>query len=269
MRFDGKVQSLMLGLIMRIAPAASSAAIDISVTIRPPALPVDVQPPCPTEGYHWIPGYWGFGGGNYIWHEGYWGPHVGFYGGVNYGFGYAGVGFNGPGGIQARPNAFEQTAEREQHFNATPNQLAHIQSAGRDRTQFASVNNGRPATAAMDSVNGRRFNQQQRIAQGVSTGQLTPRETARVENKEANINHQLATDRAANGGKLTPQERQQRNLQREAQRKARAVIKGAVSGIMWRTHSCVPRRDSSRRLRYKMTETAPYTGTNYLHHSGV
>jgi hypothetical protein len=31
----------------------------------------------------------------YAWHQGYWGPHVGFYGGVNYGFGYGGVGFAG------------------------------------------------------------------------------------------------------------------------------------------------------------------------------
>ena len=41
----------------------------------------------------WTPGYWGFAGGLYAWHAGYWGPHVGFYGGVNYGFGYSGVGF--------------------------------------------------------------------------------------------------------------------------------------------------------------------------------
>jgi hypothetical protein len=34
-------------------------------------------------------------GGVYLFHAGYWGPHVGFYGGVNYGFGYGGVGFVG------------------------------------------------------------------------------------------------------------------------------------------------------------------------------
>jgi hypothetical protein len=34
-------------------------------------------------------------GGVYSWHPGFWGPHVGFYGGVNYGFGYSGVGFVG------------------------------------------------------------------------------------------------------------------------------------------------------------------------------
>ncbi len=33
--------------------------------------------------------------GLYIWHAGYWGPHVGYYGGVNYGFGYMGIGFVG------------------------------------------------------------------------------------------------------------------------------------------------------------------------------
>lgn len=37
----------------------------------------------------------GWGGGAYLWHAGYWGPHVGFYGGINYSFGYGGVGFAG------------------------------------------------------------------------------------------------------------------------------------------------------------------------------
>ncbi len=52
-----------------------------------------VQPP--RVGVLWTPGYWGFVGGVYAFHAGYWGPHVGFYGGVNYGFGYDGVGFVG------------------------------------------------------------------------------------------------------------------------------------------------------------------------------
>ena len=46
-------------------------------------------------GVLWTPGYWGFVGGVYMFHAGYWGPHIGFYGGVNYGFGYGGVGFVG------------------------------------------------------------------------------------------------------------------------------------------------------------------------------
>jgi hypothetical protein len=49
----------------------------------------------PAPGLLWTPGYWGWLGGAFLWHGGYWGPHVGFYGGVNYGFGYGGVGYAG------------------------------------------------------------------------------------------------------------------------------------------------------------------------------
>ena len=49
----------------------------------------------PTVGFLWTPGYWGWGSGAYIWHVGYWGPQVGFYGGINYGFGYTGYGYQG------------------------------------------------------------------------------------------------------------------------------------------------------------------------------
>ena len=49
----------------------------------------------PRIGFLWTPGYWGWGDGGYFWHAGYWGPHVGFYGGINYGFGYGGFGYQG------------------------------------------------------------------------------------------------------------------------------------------------------------------------------
>ncbi len=52
-----------------------------------------VEPP--QVGFLWTPGYWGWGGSAFFFHEGYWGPHVGFYGGINYGFGYGGVGYEG------------------------------------------------------------------------------------------------------------------------------------------------------------------------------
>ncbi len=96
----------------------------MQVNEAPPPLPDYEQPPVPEEGYLWTPGYWayapggyywvpgtwvqpprvgvlwtpgywGFVGGAYAFHAGYWGPHIGFYGGVNYGFGYVGVGFAG------------------------------------------------------------------------------------------------------------------------------------------------------------------------------
>jgi len=49
----------------------------------------------PQPGFLWTPGYWGYADGAYIWHGGYWGPRVGFYGGINYGFGYYVSGFYG------------------------------------------------------------------------------------------------------------------------------------------------------------------------------
>ena len=52
-----------------------------------------VEPPQP--GFLWTPGYWAFVGSVYAFHRGYWGEHVGFYGGVNYGFGYGGAGYEG------------------------------------------------------------------------------------------------------------------------------------------------------------------------------
>jgi hypothetical protein len=94
--------------------------------MAPPPLPVEHQPPMPAYGYAWTPGYWAWNGGVndyywtpgvwvlppaigllwtpgywgwndgvYIFNGGYWGPHVGFYGGINYGFGYGGFGYNG------------------------------------------------------------------------------------------------------------------------------------------------------------------------------
>jgi YXWGXW repeat-containing protein len=217
----------LLGLVLLTAvalgiPAASHAqiAVGISVRIGPPALPVYEQPVCPAPGYIWTPGYWahnendyywvpgtwvmapepgllwtpgywGFSEGVYIWHRGYWGPHVGFYGGINYGFGYTGVGFwggewrgrefvynrsvtnvnvtvihnyynrtvvvnnvnrvsfnGGPHGIQARESERERIAEHEHHFEARREQVEHEHTARSDRSQWASVNHGRPAVAA-------------------------------------------------------------------------------------------------------------------------
>jgi hypothetical protein len=49
----------------------------------------------PYQGALWTPGYWGSTNGRYGWFHGYWGPHIGFYGGINYGFGYVGIGYQG------------------------------------------------------------------------------------------------------------------------------------------------------------------------------
>jgi hypothetical protein len=90
----------------------------------PPQLPQYDQPPCPGDGYIWTPGYWGYAssgyywvpgawvhapyenalwtpgywghtGGRYAYYPGHWGTHIGYYGGINYGFGYIGTGYEG------------------------------------------------------------------------------------------------------------------------------------------------------------------------------
>ena len=69
------------------------------------------------------------------------------------------------------------------------------------------------AFAQTTEVGQRKENQQDRIAQGVQSGQLTAGETANLEKKESAINQEVHTDRTLNGGKLTPAERAQVNHQ--------------------------------------------------------
>jgi hypothetical protein len=69
------------------------------------------------------------------------------------------------------------------------------------------------AMCATAQVNQRKENQQDRVAQGIKSGELTAGETANLERKEAAINQEVRTDRTLNGGKLTPAERQQVNRQ--------------------------------------------------------
>src|SRR5277367_5736348 len=327
MRKLNLIRTILLALCVPLAlacmpsPASAQIAVGISVHVGPPALPVYVQPPCPTEGflwtpgywsygdagYYWVPGvwvspprvgvlwtpgYWGFAGGAYGWHAGYWGPHIGFYGGVNYGFGYGGVGFaggewrggvfaynsavanfgsvhvtnvyenrtivtqntivnnqhvsfNGGAGIQAQASATELQAANGQHIQPTANQVQHQNFAAQDRSQLASVNHGTPGTPAASNVNAyhqvaqqhaqsqpisaadrtagqnyhpneREANQDQRIANGLRSGQMTSGEAARAERTQSNIDQQVHNDREANGGKLTGAERQQINGEQNA-----------------------------------------------------
>ncbi len=120
------IRSLALVLVLLATSAASFGQFRVAITFGPPAIPVYEQPICPGDGYIWTPGYWywdddaedyywvpgtwvlapevgflwtpgwwGWGGDVFLWHEGFWGPVVGFYGGINYGFGYFGEGFVG------------------------------------------------------------------------------------------------------------------------------------------------------------------------------
>ena len=63
------------------------------------------------------------------------------------------------------------------------------------------------------TVNQRRENQQDRVANGIQSGQLTAGETENLEGREANLNREIRDDRQADGGKLTSAEKQQVNRQ--------------------------------------------------------
>src|ERR1019366_4022340 len=72
-----------------------------------------------------------------------------------------------------------------------------------------------PATQPNDpnTVNARRENKQDRIANGVASGQLTAGETSNLESRDANLNREIKDDRQDNSGKLTGSELQQVNEQ--------------------------------------------------------
>src|SRR5579863_354908 len=121
------VLAVVLGacVLAGFRPAHTQVSIGISIDAEPPPLPIYAQPVIPEPGYMWVPGYWawsddvgyywvpgtwvlppepdllwtpgywGWNDGAYVFYDGYWGPHVGFYGGVNYGFGYTGEGYEG------------------------------------------------------------------------------------------------------------------------------------------------------------------------------
>ena len=332
--------------------AQAHAGIFISVGFAPPALPVYVQPPLPapgylwtpgywaygdagyywvpgvwvqppTPGFLWTPGYWGFAGGVYGWHGGYWGPHVGFYGGVNYGFGYGGIGFcggewrggvfayngavanfggthvtnvyvnksivnqttiinnnhvsynGGAGGINREASAQERQFANEHHVEPTSNQLQHQNFAAQDRSQLASINHGRPGTPAASNINSyhqvaqqhfssqpisaadrttgksynpntREANQDQRIANGLRSGQMTSGEAARAEQTQSHIDQQVHNDRAANGGTLTGQEKQQIN--REQNNASRQIYNDNHNGNSV-TPNAVDNREANQQQR--------------------
>jgi len=120
------IAAITIGAMLTMFSVKTEAQVGVGVqiSVAPPVIPVYEQPPCPydgwmwtpgywaygDDGYYWVPGvwvavpevgflwtpgYWGFDDGYYLWHRGYWGPHVGFYGGINYGWGYGGRGFYG------------------------------------------------------------------------------------------------------------------------------------------------------------------------------
>ena len=87
------------------------------------------------------------------------------------------------------------------------------QQNGLSKQISADKHNSNVRQAPTTEVGKREMDQQGRIAQGVASGQLTAGEAKNLEGNERAINKEVQNDRAANGGKLTNQERAQVNRQ--------------------------------------------------------
>ena len=182
MRKVSVVPGLIAGLVLLSftlsLPGVSSAGVFVSIRVAPPVLEVYEQPLCPTDGYIWTPGYWGYGDRGYYWirgawvappqvgflwtpgywgysdglyafNAGYWGPTVGFYGGVNYGFGYGGSGYDG-GRWQGQHFAYNTSVSRVNTSVIHNTYSQNIGSRGGNRTSFNGGPGGisaRPSSA--------------------------------------------------------------------------------------------------------------------------
>ncbi len=270
------VQLLAVGFTATPANAYISVGIGVSIGFAPPALPVYVQPLIPGPnyiwtpgywawdpviddfywvpgtwvvppriGYLWTPGYWGFVDGLYVWNGGYWGPRVGFYGGINYGFGYTGIGYiggqwrgstfyynsavnnvarvgtvyRGPVGMSATvaPSFTTRRASRtdlafaRQGIAATSLQQQHQTLASRNTQLRASVNHGAPTIAATPSAG--------RFSGSVATQRS---ETFTAPNRSGNVNRSGPTTRSqpTNARVRVPRSVPERSVPRAAPQKS-------------------------------------------------
>ena len=111
----------------------------------------------PPDSLAWTPPYWEYESvGRYRWHSGYWATHVGFYGGIDYGFGYTGSGYHrsavrssnpsscngGPNRPRKKPTE-DELARQDRHTLATPEQ-AQLERNSKTPRQFYKVTQGQP-----------------------------------------------------------------------------------------------------------------------------
>lgn len=82
---------------------------------------------------------------------------------------------------------------------------------------YQDKHNARTATYGKGEIGQRRENQQDRIAQGIRSGQMTPGEASRQESREQGLNREISGMRQANGGKLSAGERKVVNQQQNKQ----------------------------------------------------
>jgi hypothetical protein len=106
---------------------------------------------------------------------------------------------------EADVNKEEHTmrSEDDGHLTAADRAKLNNQQNHLSNQIYDDKHNDNTAHYGNGEIGQRRENQQDRIAQGVKSGQLTAGETAKLENQQQGINREIGADRQANGGKLT------------------------------------------------------------------
>jgi hypothetical protein len=82
---------------------------------------------------------------------------------------------------------------------------------------FATALAFAPVALFAQNIQDRKVDQQDRIAQGVKSGQLTAGETSHLEHQEAGLNKEEHGMRAQDNGKLTAQDRKTLNHQQNVE----------------------------------------------------
>jgi hypothetical protein len=177
---------LLLTAIPTPSLAQFSVAVGATIGVPPPPVPIYGQPPAPVPNYQWNPGYWGWGtvgyywvpgtwapaprhglywtpgywhhsGSGYAWNQGFWGPSVGFYGGVNYGFGYLGTSFVGGtwAGNNFRYNTAVVNVNQTVIHNTYVNERVVNKNVYNDRVSYNGGHGGisaKPTTSEMSAA---------------------------------------------------------------------------------------------------------------------
>src|SRR5437762_11878451 len=212
-----KLRSLVFAAFLALPFATSFAQVEFSVGWAPPVLPEYEQPACPVEGYIWTPGYWGWNSdyydyywvpgvwvppprvgllwtppwwgwnnGAYAFNQGYWGPTVGFYGGINYGYGYTG---NGYWGGRWEGNAFRyNTAVTRVNTNVVHNTYV-------DRSVNKQVNATRASFNGPNGVKAEPTAEQKAAAQNAKKTPPTSEQLARQEAASKDHNLQASVNK--------------------------------------------------------------------------
>ncbi|MHB1935079.1 MAG: YXWGXW repeat-containing protein [Acidobacteriaceae bacterium] len=161
----------------------------------------------PYIGALWTPGYWGFMGGRYGWNGGYWGPYIGFYGGINYGYGYFGRGYEG--GYWNRGAFYYNRSVNRVGGNMRHVYARNVNYNNRTRVSYNGGRGGvnaRPNRSQMNAARARRFGAIPAQRQLVKQAQGNRAQFANV-NKGRPA--QVAYSRPVNGGRKAPAARPQ------------------------------------------------------------